>query len=291
MVHPTPNGLVGHRHSALRQQILDVTQAEGEPEVEPYCLVNDLGRETIPGVADLVHPRWATRPPRTPQAQSAVTMPPSVWDTRVALHEMAGGGLDLLQLAFVDEAKGSVDRLLQVVFPVIQGGGEVGRDRVADLAQFQALGCGALLALSLLGGEPLLLGRLVPGQATRLVFLAASARAAIVASRLGHRGRVTFCRRTHPCTQRCWPTPDSMTSCSPLTVIWRMLAGPRAAPVAGAGTWRATPANPAAGRAVSGPSTTSASAFAAPSTAAVRGRRRRRCASSGAGCMSRPSSC
>src|SRR5271166_2914386 len=78
MVHPTPNGLVGHRHSALRQQILDVTQAEGEPEVEPYCLVNDLGRETIPGVADLVHPRRATRPPRTPQAQSAVTMPSGV---------------------------------------------------------------------------------------------------------------------------------------------------------------------------------------------------------------------
>src|SRR5208283_5197865 len=75
MVHPTPNRLVGHRHSALRQQILDVTQAEGEPEVEPYCLVNDLGRETIPAVADLVHPRAATRPPRTPQAQSAVTMP------------------------------------------------------------------------------------------------------------------------------------------------------------------------------------------------------------------------
>src|SRR5208283_2994506 len=75
MVHPTPHGLVGHRQSALRQQILDVTQAEGEPEVEPYCLVNDLRRETIPGVADLVHPRWATRPPRTPQAQSAVTMP------------------------------------------------------------------------------------------------------------------------------------------------------------------------------------------------------------------------
>src|SRR4249919_3599819 len=75
MVHATPNGLVRHRHSALRQQILDVTQAEGEPEVEPYCLVNDLGRETIPGVADLVHPRGATRPPRTPQARIAVTMP------------------------------------------------------------------------------------------------------------------------------------------------------------------------------------------------------------------------
>jgi hypothetical protein len=114
---------------------------------------------------------------------------PSIRDIWIAVHEMAGGCLGLFQLVFVDEAKGGVDRLLQVVFSVIQGGGEVGRDRVADLAQFQALGCGALLALGLLGGEPLVLGRLVPRQATRLVFLAASARAAIVASRLGHWGR------------------------------------------------------------------------------------------------------
>ncbi len=55
MVHPTPNGFVRHRHSALRQQILDVAQAEGEPEVEPYCFLNDLGRETIPAVADFLH--------------------------------------------------------------------------------------------------------------------------------------------------------------------------------------------------------------------------------------------
>jgi hypothetical protein len=48
-------GLVGHRHSAFRQQVLDVTQAEGEPEVEPYRLVNDLGREPVSGVADFLH--------------------------------------------------------------------------------------------------------------------------------------------------------------------------------------------------------------------------------------------
>ena len=59
MVHPTPNRLVGHRHSAFRQQIFDVAQAEGEPEVKPYRLLNDLRRETIPVVADLVHPRGA----------------------------------------------------------------------------------------------------------------------------------------------------------------------------------------------------------------------------------------
>ena len=38
-------------HSAFRQQILDVTQAESEPEVESNCLVDNLGRETIPAVA------------------------------------------------------------------------------------------------------------------------------------------------------------------------------------------------------------------------------------------------
>jgi hypothetical protein len=36
VIHPTPNGLAGHRHSAFRQQVLDVMLAEGEPEVEPY---------------------------------------------------------------------------------------------------------------------------------------------------------------------------------------------------------------------------------------------------------------
>src|SRR5271165_1955320 len=56
MVHPTPNRLIGHGHSAFRQQIFDVAQAEGEPEVEPYRLVNDLRRETISVVADFLHP-------------------------------------------------------------------------------------------------------------------------------------------------------------------------------------------------------------------------------------------
>jgi hypothetical protein len=56
MIHPTPNGLVGHRHSAFRQQVLDVTQAEGEPEVESYRLVNDLWREPVSSVDDLLDP-------------------------------------------------------------------------------------------------------------------------------------------------------------------------------------------------------------------------------------------
>jgi hypothetical protein len=65
MVRPTRNRLVGHRQSALGQQILDVTQAEGKPEVEPYCLVNDLGRETIPAVADFLRPLGYSTTDRT----------------------------------------------------------------------------------------------------------------------------------------------------------------------------------------------------------------------------------
>ena len=112
---------------------------------------------------------------------------PSVGDIGMAVEDMAGGGLELFQLAVLHEAKGGVDRVVQV--PEIRGGGEVGCDRVALLAQRLAPGFGARLAPGLLGGEPLALGRLVPWQAARLVFLAASARAAIVASGPGHRGR------------------------------------------------------------------------------------------------------
>ena len=42
MIHPAPNRLVEWGHSAFRQQIFDVAQAEGEPEVEPNSLVYDL---------------------------------------------------------------------------------------------------------------------------------------------------------------------------------------------------------------------------------------------------------
>src|SRR3984957_3827199 len=76
MVHPAPNGLVGPRHSAFRQQVLDVTQAEGEPEVEPYRLVNDLRREPVSSVADLLHPagyRVTTRTASPPRRDNAVS--------------------------------------------------------------------------------------------------------------------------------------------------------------------------------------------------------------------------
>ena len=54
MVHPAPNGLVGNRDAAFRQQILDVAEAEREPEIEPNSPLNDLRREPVTGIADFI---------------------------------------------------------------------------------------------------------------------------------------------------------------------------------------------------------------------------------------------
>src|SRR5258708_4104629 len=56
MVDPAPNGLVGDRNAAFCQQIFDVAQAQGEPEVEPDRLLNDRWWEAITTVADFLHP-------------------------------------------------------------------------------------------------------------------------------------------------------------------------------------------------------------------------------------------
>ena len=42
VVHPAAHGPVRDRDAALREQILDVTKAECEPEIEPNRLMYDL---------------------------------------------------------------------------------------------------------------------------------------------------------------------------------------------------------------------------------------------------------
>src|SRR5260370_9730409 len=56
MVYPAPNGLVGDRNAAFCQQVFDVAQAQGEPEVEPDRLLNDRWWESVAAVADSLHP-------------------------------------------------------------------------------------------------------------------------------------------------------------------------------------------------------------------------------------------
>ena len=55
VVHPAAHDLVRDRDPALRKQILDVAEAEREPQIEPNRLMYDLRREPISGVADFIH--------------------------------------------------------------------------------------------------------------------------------------------------------------------------------------------------------------------------------------------
>jgi hypothetical protein len=55
MVDPAADRLVGDRDAALRQQIFDVAKAQGEPEIEPDRMLDDLKREPVPIVADFLH--------------------------------------------------------------------------------------------------------------------------------------------------------------------------------------------------------------------------------------------
>ncbi len=54
MIHPAAHDLIGHRDPALSQQILDLTEAQGEPDIKPDRLLNDFGREAVAAIADLI---------------------------------------------------------------------------------------------------------------------------------------------------------------------------------------------------------------------------------------------
>ena len=68
------NRPVGHRHSTFRQQILDVTQAEGEPEAEPKSLVNHPGGNGRAGDAAM-----ARRMSRSSRGSATICGRDEVW--------------------------------------------------------------------------------------------------------------------------------------------------------------------------------------------------------------------
>ena len=55
VVEPAAHGFLRDRDPALREQILDVTKTECEPEIEPNRLMYDLRREPISSIADFPH--------------------------------------------------------------------------------------------------------------------------------------------------------------------------------------------------------------------------------------------
>src|ERR1039458_2059268 len=75
MVHPAAHGLIGHQDPTLSQQILDVTEAQGEPDIKPDRLLDDFGREAVAAIAALGHHRWLRLKVTDGELNGDVTMP------------------------------------------------------------------------------------------------------------------------------------------------------------------------------------------------------------------------
>jgi len=84
VVHPAADRLVRDHNSALGEQILDVAEAEREPQIKPNRLMYDLRREPISSIADFPH---APRLPRLQiqQVDLGVTKPSPAWGVRIGL--------------------------------------------------------------------------------------------------------------------------------------------------------------------------------------------------------------
>src|SRR5712671_5350603 len=52
---PAADGLVADAQTSRGQQILDVSVAQGEPQIEPNCVANDFGWEAVAGVGNGAH--------------------------------------------------------------------------------------------------------------------------------------------------------------------------------------------------------------------------------------------
>jgi hypothetical protein len=53
---PGPNGLITHLDAAFRQEIFDITEAEGEPKIKPDCPADHIGWKSMALEGDWFHP-------------------------------------------------------------------------------------------------------------------------------------------------------------------------------------------------------------------------------------------
>src|SRR5258707_14905708 len=61
---PLTDRLVSHFNAAFGEKLLDITQTQREPIVQPDGALNDLGREAVTATDDLVHHSASCQGPR-----------------------------------------------------------------------------------------------------------------------------------------------------------------------------------------------------------------------------------
>ena len=72
--HPSPHRFVGDVEPSFGQQFLDIAVAQGEAEIEPDRVLDDLGREAMAAVAERAHADILSDTPLASDPVS-VTMP------------------------------------------------------------------------------------------------------------------------------------------------------------------------------------------------------------------------
>ncbi len=84
--NPTTHSLVADFEAALGQQILDVSEAQRETAIEPYGVLDDLGRESVATIGDLFH-RWRLDCCHSTRKPINVTTPLLNCPTYIFLHQ------------------------------------------------------------------------------------------------------------------------------------------------------------------------------------------------------------
>ena len=82
--HPSPHCFVGDVEPSFGQQFLDIAVAQGEAEIEPDRVLDDLGREAMAAVAERAHADILSDTPLASDPVS-VTMPWSLTSLREKL--------------------------------------------------------------------------------------------------------------------------------------------------------------------------------------------------------------
>ncbi len=59
--HPAPHRFIGDVEPSVGQQLLDIAVGQGEPEIKPDRVLDDLGREAMAAVAERSHTKHPTR--------------------------------------------------------------------------------------------------------------------------------------------------------------------------------------------------------------------------------------
>src|SRR5713226_8808067 len=117
---PAANGLVADAQTSRGQQILDVSVTQGEPQIEPNGVANNLGWETVAGVGNGAHHH------SYPIHNATVTMP---WFRVHAINAMGRRKGRIVEVEEVDTGErfyGSARRMKRLVDTLRVSSGEFG---------------------------------------------------------------------------------------------------------------------------------------------------------------------